>query len=259
MVVLLGIVKTRCMGGFVKNITATSLVLFLFCTAPASANLLDDLEKEAREVTSTYKKNHTTLDPKTIAAGLKEALSVGVANGVMNVSKIDGYFGNQLIKILVPEKVQKITKVLRDMGFKKEVDRFELSMNRAAEQAAPKARAFFVDAIKQMTIQDAQAILRGGDTAATAYLKSKTHDKIYASFKPVIASAMQNTGVTRNFKVLMDKAQTIPLLKKQTVDLDHYVTAEALDGLFFMVGEEERKIRKDPAARVTKLLKKVFQ
>lgn len=243
-----------------KSVLIASLALLLLCIPHiVSANLLDDLEKGAREVTSTYQKNHAALDPKTIAAGLKEALSVGVTNGVLNVSRIDGYFGNQLIKILVPEKVQKITRVLRDMGFKKEVDRFELSMNRAAEQAAPKARAFFIDAIKQMTIKDAESILRGSDTAATEYLKSRTHDKVYASFKPVIASAMQNTGVTRNFKVLMDKANTIPLLKTQTVDLDHYVTTEALDGLFFMVGEEERKIRKDPAARVTKLLKKVFQ
>lgn len=242
-----------------KNILVASLALFLFCTAHASAGLLDDLEKGARDVTNTYQKSHATLDPKTIAAGLKEALSFGVTNGVISVSKVDGYFNNQLIKILVPEKIQHLTRLLRDMGFKKEVDRFELSMNRAAEQAAPRARAFFIDAIKQMTIQDAEAILRGNDTAAMEYLKSKTHDKIYASFKPVIASTMRNTGVTRTFADLMDKARTVPLLKEQTVDLDHYVTTEALDGLFFMVGEEERKIRKDPAARVTKLLKKVFE
>jgi hypothetical protein len=145
------------------------------------------------------------------------------------------------------------------VGFRKEVDAFELSMNRAAEKAAPQALSFFVGAVKEMTIPDAMKILRGNDTAATDFLKSKTYVRIYGAFKPVVTSAMNDVGVTRSFKELMDKARTIPLLKRETVDLDHYVTSKALDGLFIMVGQEEKKIRKDPAARVTELLRTVFK
>ena len=141
----------------------------------------------------------------------------------------------------------------------KEVDAFILSMNRAAEKAAPQALSFFTDAVKEMTIPDAVGILRGNDTAATDFLKSKTYDRIYGAFKPVVSSAMNDVGVTHSFKQMMDKARTIPLLKREAVDLDHYVTSKALDGLFIVVGQEEKKIRKDPAARVTELLKTVFK
>jgi hypothetical protein len=132
-------------------------------------------------------------------------------------------------------------------------------MNRAAEKAAPQALDFFVAAVKEMTIPDAVAILRGNDTSATSFLKSKTFDRIYGAFKPTVTAAMNDVGVTRSFKEMMDKARTIPFLKQEAVDLDHYVTSKALDGLFTIVGQEEQKIRKDPAARVTDLLKKVFK
>jgi hypothetical protein len=245
--------------GLVKKSFFVVLIMGLFFAAPTYAGLLEDLEKNAREITGSYHTSPKALDSKTIIAGLKEALSIGVKNGVMAVSRLDGYYGNKLIKILVPEKIQKITELLREAGFHKEVDQFELSMNRAAEKAAPKARDIIVVAIKNMTIHDAMSILRGSDTAATDYLKSATYDNIYSAFKPIIAAAMHEVGVTRSFQKLMDKAQDIPFLKEQAVDLNHYVTTEALDGLFFMVAEEEKKIRKDPAARVTKLLKNVFE
>ncbi|MFA5074038.1 MAG: DUF4197 domain-containing protein [Nitrospirota bacterium] len=243
-----------------RKILTGILAANLFCASFAYAGLIEGLEQKARKLTSSNKyQTNGKLDSKTMIAGLKEALSVGIKNGVQNVSRRDGYFENALIKILVPEKIQKITEVLRKAGLHEEVDAFELSMNRAAEKAAPKARGIIVAAIKKMTIRDAETILRGHDTAATEYLKSKTFDSIYSAFKPVITSTMHETDVTRSFKELMDKARAIPLLKEQTVDLDHYVTSKALDGLFIMVGEEEKKIRKDPAARVTKLLKKVFE
>ncbi len=235
------------------------LGMALLCAPVVSAGLFEEL---AEEVLGAKGGNHEPgghLDSKTIAAGLKEALSVGVKNSVKNVSRLDGYFSNQLIRIVVPEKMRRIAEVLRETGFRKEVDQFELSMNRAAEKAAPKARAFFIGAVKSMTLHDAETILRGGDTAATDYLKSKTYDQLYTAFKPVVVKTMSSTGVTRSFQDLMDVAETLPFLKEQTVDLDRYVTEKALDGLFLMVGDEEKKIRKDPAARVTSLLKSVFQ
>jgi hypothetical protein len=238
-----------------RRITAVVLLTGLLCTSFAYAGLLDKV-KEYRE---KKRESGGELDTNTIIAGLKEALTIGAKNGVTTVSKVDGYFGNQLIKIPMPEKIQKIERVMRKAGFHKEVDTFVLSMNRAAEKAAPQALSFFTGAVKEMTIPDAVKILRGNDTAATDFLKSKTYDRIYGTFKPEISSAMNDVGVTRSFKQMMDKARTIPLLKRESVDLDHYVTAKALVGLFIVVGQEEKKIRKDPAARVTELLKTVFK
>jgi RNA binding exosome subunit len=238
-----------------RRIVVLVLVTGLLGASLAHAGLMDKV-KEYRE-----KKQGASGEPdtNTIIAGLKEALSVGAKNGVAKVSKTDGYFGNQLIKIPMPEKIQKTEKMLRKVGLNKEADTFILSMNRAAEKAAPQALTFFTDAVKEMTITDAVGILRGNDTAATDYLKSKTYDHIYVAFKPVVSSAMNDVGVTHSFKQMMDKARTIPFLKKEAVDLDHYVTSKALDGLFVMVGQEEKKIRKDPVARVTELLRTVFK
>jgi hypothetical protein len=198
-------------------------------------------------------------DEATTIAGLKEALSIGTGNAVVSTSKLDGYFANQAIKILLPEKIQTVADVLRKVGYQKQVDDFVLSMNRAAENAAPKARQFFVDAIKEMSFQDAMKILKGNETAATEYFKSKTFDKIYAAFKPPVAASMDKVGVTKSYKDMMGTyTKSVPFVKTESLDLDHYVTTKSLDGLFYMVGEEEKKIRTNPAARVTDLLKKVF-
>ena len=198
-------------------------------------------------------------DENTIMSALKEAISIGANNAVKSVSKNDGYFGNQAIKILMPEKIKMIADGLRKIGYQKQVDDFILSMNRAAEIAAPKARTFFIDAIKEMTFDDARKILNGGDTAASDYFEGKTKDKLYNEFKPIISSSMNEIGVTRYYKDMTSKFTSLPFMKTETLDLDHYVTNNALDGLFYMIGEEEKKIRTDPAARVTELLKKVFK
>jgi len=197
-------------------------------------------------------------DEGTTASGLKEALSISTEKAVNNVSRVDGYFGNQAIKILMPKNIQKVADVLGKIGYQKQVDDFVLSMNRAAEKAAPQALSFFVDAIKEMTFEDARKILGGGDTAATEFFREKTHDKLYAAFKPVISSSVDEVGATRSYKEMMGKYESLPFMEKQSLDLDHYVTNKSLDGLFYMVGQEEKKIRTDPAARVTDLLKTVF-
>ena len=163
-----------------------------------------------------------------------------------------------MVKVLMPEKIQNVASVLGKLGYQKQVDDFIISMNRAAEKAAPQAASLFVGAIKEMTLEDAKGILTGGDTSATDYFKKKTSDNIYTAFKPIISSSMNEVGVTRSYKTMMDKYTALPFMKSQSLDLDHYVTNKAMDGLFYMIGQEEKKIRTNPAARVTDLLKKVF-
>jgi hypothetical protein len=196
----------------------------------------------------------------TLISGLKEALSIGTEDAVKSVSKVDGYLGNQAIKILLPEKIQKTGDILSKLGYEDKVDAFILSMNRAAEKAAPRAVSFFVDAIKEMTFDDAKGILQGGDTAATEFFESKTRGKLYDAFKPIVSSSMDEVKVTQAYKEMMGKyTSAVPFASTPSLDLDHYVTTKSLDGLFTMVGQEEKKIRTDPAARVTDLLKETFQ
>jgi hypothetical protein len=230
--------------------------ILIIVSSVCSAGPLDDIMKGIKKVPSGAGSGP---DEATTASGLKEALSIGTGNAVTSVSKLDGYFTNQLIKILLPKNIQTAADVLGKLGYQKQVDNFILSMNRAAEAAAPKARKFFVDAIKEMTFDDAVKILRGSDTSATEYFKSKTFDKIYAEFKPSVSASMNKVGVTRSYKEMTGKySSSVPFGNMESVDLDHYVTTKALDGLFFMVGEEEKKIRTNPAARTTELLKQVF-
>jgi len=232
-----------------------SLLVFLFLVFSSTgsyAGLFDGI-KERVGLSPTQ-----GVDDNTIVSGLKEALSVGTENAVKSVSQVDGYFGHEMIKILMPEKIQKVADVLGKFGFQQQVDDFILSMNRAAEKAAPKAASIFGAAIKKMTLEDARGILNGGDTAATDYFKTKTSSAIYDEFKPIVSSSMNEVGVTRSYKEMMDKYTSLPFMKAESLDLDHYATDKALNGLFYMLGQEEKKIRTDPAARVTELLKKVF-
>ncbi len=198
------------------------------------------------------------LSDAKIGSGLKEALHIGTENAVNLTGKTDGYFLNQAIKILMPEKLRTFEKGLRAVGYGPKVDEFVLSMNRAAEKAAPFAKQIFWDAIGEMTFEDVRKILSGNDTAATDYFKGKTTDKLTAVFKPIVDKSMNEVGVTRQYNELVGRYESIPFVKKESFDLDHYVVTKALDGLFHMVGEEEKKIRKNPAARTTELLKEVF-
>jgi hypothetical protein len=191
-----------------------------------------------------------------IAAGLKEALHVGTSNVVQVTSRTDGFYRNPQIRIPLPEKVAKAEKLLRTAGFGPNVDAFELSMNRAAEKAAPEARALFVQTISQMTFSDARKILNGRENEATLYFKDKTYAQLAQRFKPLVHSAMSEVGVTGAYQRLT--AAFSALQMGESLDLDQYVTGKALDGLFVMLAREEAKIRQDPAARVTDLLRKVF-
>jgi len=199
------------------------------------------------------------LSNSDIAAGLKEALKVGSGNAVSLTGVTDGYFGNEAIKILMPEKLRSIEKPLRALGYGDKVDELVLSMNRAAEKAAPAAKDIFWSAITGMTIEDARKILSGGDTAATEYFRAKTGDALTAAFTPVVKDSMKDVGVVKQYKELQGLYQSVPFASSlPSFDIEQYVVAKALDGLFLVLGQEERKIRTNPAAQVTSLLKLVF-
>lgn len=247
-----------------RNVLAGIMVLAVLFGGAARANLLDkakDLlnkDKGGAAKQSSTAASPAAKDEKTVAAGLKEALTIGSQKAVEAVAKQDGYFGNPKIRIPLPDNIRKAERMLRKAGLAKQVDEFVLTMNRAAEKAAPVARDIFIGAVKEMTVTDALGILRGGDTAATEYFRARTGDKLYRAFKPGVSKTVQEVGVTRAYQSLVDQAKKTRLVKDESLDLDHHVTTKALDGLFYMVGEEEKRIRKDPVARVTDLLKQVF-
>jgi hypothetical protein len=192
-----------------------------------------------------------------IVNGLKEALRVGTDSSSKRLSKVDGYFADAAIKILMPPEAQKAEKTLRNFGMGKMVDKAILSMNRAAEDAAKGVGDIFWKSIKQMSITDGLQILRGGDFAATDYLKKTTTTELTGKFRPVIQASLDKVDATKYWKDVFtayNKFSSTPV----NTDLTAYVTERALSGLFLNIGLEEQKIRKNPAAQVTDLLKKVF-
>ena len=193
-----------------------------------------------------------------VDAGLKQALQVATEKSVSLTGRPNGYFGNAAIKILMPEKLQTVESSLRMVGYGPQVDEFVLSMNRAAEQAAPAAKKIFIDAITGMTFDDARKILSGGNTSATEFFKAKTTDQLTVAFRPVVDKTMAQTGVVQQYHALIGRFDAIPFAKSQTFDIDGYVTNKALDGLFHVVGEQEKLIRTNLAARTTQLLRDVF-
>jgi len=238
-----------------KRVLLTVCMVLLMAGPAVHAADMTDLLKALPAIPA----GDSAQDSGTVASGLKEALSVGTKNAVGLLSKKDGYFGNEAVKILLPENIRRAGDALRMAGYQKEVDAFVLSMNRAAEKAAPKAADIFAGAIQAMSIDDAQKILNGGNTAATEYFKSKTSSQLFDAFKPDISQSMNEVGVTKAYKAMTDRyTAMMPFAKMDSLDLDTYVTNKSLDGLFHMVGQEEAKIRTNPAARTTELLKKVF-
>lgn len=223
-------------------------------SASVNAQLEDWLKKTAKGLTQ----GNNSLSEEKIVDGLKEALSIGSSNAVDIVSKVDGFYKNPLIIIPLPEELRTVEKTARNFGLGSQFDDFVLSMNRAAESASKEALPIFWDAIKQMTFEDARKILSGRDDEATIYFREKTSQRLTELFKPKVNDAMNKVGVTNTYKNITSQLKSIPFLKVQTTDLDQYVTNKTLDGLFFMLAQEEMKIRKDPAARITDLLKDVF-
>ncbi|MRR54672.1 MAG: DUF4197 domain-containing protein [Deltaproteobacteria bacterium] len=247
-----------------KRILTLAFAILLYSLSPGYAGLLEDLTGQMGDLSPQalpLSQQQSSLDDTTIVRGLKEALATGTERAVTEVAKPDGYFGNPLIKILLPDKVQRAADLLAAVGYQQQVNEFVLSMNRAAEAAAPKAAAYFGDAIRQMTVEDARGILAGGDTSATQFFEKKLRSKLFESFKPIVSNSMNKVGTVSSYQDMMGSYDSLPMasvLGVPSLDLNSYVTNKALDGLFTMVGQEEKKIRTNPAARTTDLLRKVF-
>ena len=231
------------------------LLLALVWSRAADAQL-DQLLKQLPQIPGGA--SSSGLGDVKIGQALKEALQVGTENAVKLTGKTDGYFANQAIKILMPEKLKSLESGLRLAGYGPKMDELVLGMNRAAEHAAPAAKQIFFDAIGDMTIDDGQKILHGPNTAATEYFKAKTTPRLTTAFQPIVEQSMSQVGVSRQYEELLGRAKSIPFLNVEQYDLNKYVVGKSLDGLFHVVGEQEAAIRTNPSARVTDLLKEVF-
>lgn len=227
-----------------------AILMFLLGLVPACAQLENIFKSPAP--------GQSTAGDARAASGLKEALRIGTENSVNLTGKTDGYFGNPAIKIPMPDRLRSVERAMRGIGMGARVDEFVLSLNRAAERAAPAAKQIFWDAVAEITFDDARKLIGGNDTAATEYFKSKTSDKLAAAFRPVVETAMNETGATKKYKEMIGRYKNIPFVNHVTVDIDEYVVGKALDGLCHVLGEEEKKIRTNPVARVTDILKEVF-
>jgi hypothetical protein len=224
--------------------------VFHFHSSAQIGNLIDDFSKRF-----SGKEELTT---NQVIEGLKEALIQGISNGSDQASAIDGYLKNSLIKIAFPPDARKVESRLRQIGLGPEVDKFIVSLNRGAERAAKEAKPIFVEAIRSMSIEDAWGILNGGEHSATQYLKESSYQSLNEKFQPIITDALEEVSATKYYDDLVHSYNKIPFVKKANPDLDQYATEQAIEGLFLLIAEEEAKIRKDPGARATELLNKVF-
>jgi hypothetical protein len=195
---------------------------------------------------------------KEAVSGLKAALEKGSQAAVETLGRTDGFLGNPKVRIPLPDSLTRAESLMRRVGMGRYADELVVAMNRAAEEAVPEARQLFVDSIRKMTVQDAKGILQGGDTAATEYFRRTTNDPLHQRFLPIVRSATEKVGVAHKYNEYAEKGARLGLVKKEQADLDEYVTQKALDALYLTVAEEEQKIRKDPLAAGTSILRKVF-
>ena len=254
------IVKALLLTGFVAG-----------STTAANAQTLKDWVNKANTVVNGGSGNNSTtggnnnggigsnLSNNEIVSALRQALEIGTKNASGRLNVTNGFFGNQMIKVLMPPEARQIETTLRSLGMGAQVDKAILSMNRAAEDAAGKAVPIFVNAITGMSIQDGLSILQGGNGAATNFLKNRTTASLTTAFRPVIQNSLNSVGATRYWADIVNIYNRLPTVRnKVNPDLAGYVTERALNGLFVTIADEENKIRLDPASRVTDLLKKVF-
>ena len=227
------------------------LIAGLLLSFNSNAQFLKDAKKFVEKKTGG-------LSEKDAADGIREALVKGTGESVKMVSNIDGYFGNPEIKIPFPQEAKEIESKLRSIGLGKKVDEVVLSLNRAAEDAGNEAKPIFIAAIRGMSINDAINIVKGENDAATKYLNRTTSPQLNAKFQPVIKASLDKVNATKQWEELVKTYNKIPFVKKMNPNLTEYVTGKAIDGLFIMVAKEELKIRKDPMARTSEILKKVF-
>jgi Protein of unknown function (DUF4197) len=191
-------------------------------------------------------------------AALRAALEKGSVAAVANLGRVDGFLGNPQVKIPLPESAQRAERAMRRLGMGKYADELIVTMNRAAEAAVPEAKALFIQSVKKMTVQDAKGIISGGDTAGTEYFRRTTRGDLYKRFLPIVEKATARVQLAQRYEQFADKAVAVGMLKREDADLDEYVTQKALDGLYLMVAEEEKKIRKDPVGTGSNIIRKVF-
>ena len=213
---------------------------------------------ELQQVVNQLPQGGTGISNLEIAQGLREALDMGIDKQVSKLTQVDGFYKNELVKILLPEELQKVDKTLRDIGLGNLADEGLKVLNRAAEDAVSEATPIFVDAVKGITFNDAKNILLGNDDAATQYLSNATRTALYAKFNPVIKNSFEKVGADQVWNNLISRYNNIPLTKKVNPDLTDYVTQEALNGVYTMIAIEEKEIRTKISSRTTELLRKVF-
>jgi hypothetical protein len=231
-------------------------ILAMFCATSAPAQ--SDLLKQGLNMLSSGASSSGSLTQSEMGDGLKEALRVGTESVVAQLGRTDGFYGDKAIHIPLPGQLATVQKALRAAGYSGMVDDLELKLNRAAEQATPKAKELFVDAIAAMTIQDAQKILNGPDDAATQYFRRTMGPGLALEMEPIVDATLAEAGAVQAYDNMMGQYRAIPFMPDAKADLTNYVVEKGMDGIFHYVAKEEAAIRSNPAARTTDLLKKVF-
>jgi hypothetical protein len=238
---------------FFPMVVMLSLLVIVGCKTSSTAQV-DKAVNELGNLLNTGGK----LSTDEVAEGLKEALIQGISSASNEASVVDGYLKNNLIRIAFPPDAAKVESRLRQLGLGPEVDKFIVSLNRGAERAAKEAKPIFIDAIRNLTLEDAWGILKGGENSATEYLKKTTSGSLTEKFQPIISDALEEVSATKYYDDLVTSYNKIPFVNKVNPDLDQYATEQAIDGLFVLIAEEEEEIRRDPAARTTRIMQKVF-
>jgi len=232
---------------FTLSGTVVLLLLFISCSSADINRLLQSAGGQA------------PLTQTEVSQGLKEALIQGIGKGADQASQTDGFFKNDLIRILLPEDARRVESTLRQVGLGAEVDRALLAINRGAERAAQEAKPIFIQAIRQMTIQDAFQLLRGEEDAATQYLRRTTENQLIELFQPRIQESLNEVGATRFYSDIANTYNSLPLVNRQIdPNLNAYVTERAIDGLFQLIAIEEKNIRENPLERTSALMRRVF-
>ena len=243
------------------SITAIYAFLVLQVSAQDINKSIDNVQKNVQTELDKYTKKKNKSKPLTndeVIRGLKEALNVGTNNSTASASKVDGFYKNPLVFIPFPPEVEKVKNTAINLGMQKQVDDFVMTLNRAAEEASKEAAPVFLEAIKGMSIGDGFSILKGTDSAATHYLKEKTTTDLTTKFTPIIKNSIEKVQVTKYWNPIINSYNRVPGVEKQNPNLDQYITAKALAGLFKLIAVEEKKIRTEPLARINDILKRVF-
>lgn len=243
-----------------KHVYAGLLTLGLAVAVCPGQSPLDELKKKAEAALGQRKSGADGLTDDKVTLGLKEALRISTGKAVASTGRRDGFLKNEAIRILLPPKLQTAGRTMRMLGMGARVNELEIGMNRAAEQATPQAKQIFLNALARMTFSDARGILAGGNTAATDYFKRQSTQELATAFTPIVHQAMLKVGVVRQYNTVAQSpaVSRFSSSQKQNLDLDAYVVGKTLDGLFYELGQEENRIRKDPASQTTELLREVF-